>query len=71
VHRYQQREPGTEPEQVAEYLQGPLGLAVDPAGNLFVVEQGANRIVLVHPNGDKFAWLPDISDPQYLAFTQY
>lgn len=70
VYRFNQREPGI-PTLVASDLLGPTGLAVDLVGNLFIVEQGASRIVLVTFEGKKFAWLTDVEDGQYLAFSQY
>ncbi|MES2746248.1 MAG: hypothetical protein V4655_12530 [Bdellovibrionota bacterium] len=70
VHRFHQREPGAS-VVVAEGLLGPTGLAVDLVGNLFIVEQGASRIVLVTFDNKKFAWMTEISDGQYLAFSQY
>jgi sugar lactone lactonase YvrE len=70
IHRYNQREPG-EGQVVANNLLGPTGIAIDLVGNMFVVEQGANRIVLVTDDGKKFEWLTGIMDGQYLAFTQY
>lgn len=70
VYRYHQREPNGE-TLVADGLLGPTGIAVDLVGNIFVVEQGAGRIILVTYDGFKYAWLTDVSDPQYLAFTQY
>lgn len=70
IYRYHQREPG-EAKLVADNLFGPTGIAIDLIGNVFVVEQGANRIVLVTDDGKKFEWLTGIEDGQYLAFTQY
>lgn len=70
IYRYNQREPG-EGQLVANNLLGPTGIAIDLVGNMFVVEQGANRIVLVTYDGKKFEWMTGIVDGQYLAFTQY
>jgi sugar lactone lactonase YvrE len=70
VLRYHQTEPG-EGTLVADGLVGPAGIAVDLVGNIFVVEQGAGRVILVTYDGLKFAWLTDVADPQYLAFAQY
>lgn len=70
VYRFHQQTPG-EATLVADNLVGPMGIAVDLAGNIFVVEQGAGRIVLITFDGLKYAWLSDVKDPQYLAFTQY
>ncbi len=70
VYRYSQRTP-TQKTAVADQLNGPQGIAVDPAQNIFVVEQGAGRIVLVTFDGQLYQWATGLSDPQYLAFTQY
>ncbi len=70
VYRYDQRTPG-EPTLVADGLIGPAGIAVDLVGNIFLVEQGAGRIVLITYDGTTFSWLSDVEDPQFLAFTQY
>lgn len=70
VMRYHQREPG-EGTLVADNILGPTGIAVDLVGNIFLVEQGAGRIVLITFDGKKYAWIDDVEDPQYLAFTQY
>jgi hypothetical protein len=70
VYRYHQREPD-EGAVVADGLVGPLGIAVDLVGDLFVVEQGAQRVVLISHDGTKYSWLSGVTDPQYLAFTQY
>jgi hypothetical protein len=70
VYRYHQQTPG-DGVIVGDGLVGPLGLAVDLVGDLFIVEQGAQRIVLVSHDGRKYSWLADLTDPQYLAFTQY
>lgn len=55
---------------VADGLNGATGLAVDPAGNLYVAESGSARIVLVTFDGKLYNWA-DIVLPQYMAFTQY
>jgi hypothetical protein len=70
VNRYHQRsaEGGF---VVATGLAGPLGIAVDLVGNIFIAEQGAGRIILVNYEGRAFSWLSGVEDPQYLAFTQY
>ncbi len=70
VMRYHQRDPG-EGTLVADNILGPTGIAVDLVGNIFLVEQGAGRIILVTYDGRKYAWITDVEDPQYLAFTQY
>lgn len=70
VYRYDQREPDGK-TLVADALLGPTGIAVDLVGNIFLVEQGAGRIVLVTFDGQTYAWIDDVTDPQYLAFTQY
>jgi len=70
IIRYNQREPGAG-TLVADNLLGPTGIAVDLTGNIFIVEQGASRVVLVTYDGKKFEWLSGVEDGQYLAFTQY
>lgn len=70
VYRFSQEGP-TGMTPVADSLNGPQGIAVDPAQNIFVVEQGAGRIVLVTYDGNLFQWAAGLVDPQYLAFTQY
>jgi hypothetical protein len=70
VIRYHQRNPEGA-HVVAENLAGPLGIAVDLVGNIFIAEQGAGRIILVNYEGRAFSWLSGVEDPQYLAFTQY
>lgn len=70
VYRFDQRTAGNRTAVAAELL-GPTGLAVDLVGNLFIVESGASRIVLVTYDGKKFAWLTGLEDGQYLAFSQY
>ncbi len=70
VLRYHQRSPGN-PKVVADSLSGPTGIAVDPVGNIYIVEQGAARIVLVTHKGEFYSWATGIIDPYYLVFTQY
>lgn len=70
VSRFNPRDSGNK-TLVASELLGPTGLAVDLVGNLFIVEAGASRIVLVTFDGKKFAWLTGVEDGQYLAFAQY
>jgi DNA-binding beta-propeller fold protein YncE len=70
VIRYHQREPSGA-TVVANNLLAPTGIAVDPVGNIFVVEQGASRIVLISFDGIKYEWIADLNDPQYVAFSQY
>ncbi len=70
VIRYQQRGPTGE-TVVADSLSGIAGLAVDPVGNIYAVEQGANRVILIGFDGKLYTWVSDTLDPQYLAFTQY
>lgn len=70
VLRYHQRDPGGM-TVVADALSGPTGIAVDPVGNIYIVEQGAARIVLVTHKGDLFAWATGVIDPYYAVFTQY
>lgn len=55
---------------VADGLNGATGLAVDPAGNLYIAEAGSARIVLVSFDGQLFNFA-DVVLPQYMAFTQY
>ncbi len=69
IRYHQRRAEGT--HVVAEGLAGPLGIAVDLVGNIFIAEQGAGRIILVNYEGRPFSWLTGVEDPQYLAFTQY
>ncbi len=70
VLRFHQRDPGS-PAVVADALSGPTGIAVDPVGNIYIVEQGAARIVLVTHKGEFFAWATAVVDPYYAVFTQY
>lgn len=70
VYRYQQDNPSVK-VTVADLLQGPQGIAIDPAQNIYVMETGTNRIVLVTYDGQLFQWVTGIVDGQYLAFTQY
>lgn len=70
IVRYHQRGP-TGATTVADALSGIAGLAVDPVGNIYAVEQGANRIILISYDGQLYSWVTDTLDPQYLAFTQY
>lgn len=72
VLRFHQRAPGSDTGVVvADQLLGPRGIAVDPVGNIYVVEQGAGRIVLITHEGVLYSWVSNVVDPQYLAFTQY
>ena len=74
VYRFHQDSPG-KGTMVADGLQGPVGMAVDPVGNLDVVEQAAQRVVLITTDLHKYSWMHQSEagfvDPQYLAFTQY
>lgn len=70
VLRYHQREPG-DVTVVADTLSGPSGIAVDPVGNIYIVEQGAARIVLVDREKKFYAWATNVIDPYYIVFTQY
>jgi len=70
VLRYHQRSAGGE-KVVADSLSGPTGIAVDPVGNIYIVEQGAARIVLVTHSGELYAWATSVIDPYYAVFTQY
>lgn len=56
---------------VADALSGVAGMVVDPVGNIYAVEQGAARIILITFDGQLFTWVSDVIDPQYIAFTQY
>jgi hypothetical protein len=72
VLRYPQRSPGGAGAPVFEDLSGPLGVAVDTVGNIYVVEVGKARISLVTYDGTLYSWAADgLADPRYLAFTQY
>ncbi len=55
----------------ATALQSPLGIAVDPVGNVYVIEQASGRLVLVTTDGKRFSWVTGFLDPQYVALTQY
>ncbi len=70
VFRYHQKQ-GSGKTTIAESLSAPSGIAVDPVGNLYVIEQGAARVVLIDITGNKFVFIDGSIDPQYLAFTQY
>jgi DNA-binding beta-propeller fold protein YncE len=70
VLRYHQDSPGTA-VPVADQLTGPQGIAVDPVGDIYVIEQGAGRVVLVSFDGTLYQWTSGLVDPQYMAFTQY
>lgn len=70
VVRYHQRSPG-DAVVVADALSGPTGIAVDPVGNIYIVEQGAARIVLVTYKGELFQFAGSVLDPYYAVFTQY
>ena len=54
----------------AHTLLGPLGLAFDSAGNLYVAESGANRIESFTPAGGlgSFLGILPLNDPTGLAF---
>ena len=70
VFRFHQKEPGDK-SLVSNGIVGPLGIAVDPVGNIFLVEQGAGRVIVISYEKIKYSWISDLNDPQYLAFTQY
>lgn len=70
VLRYHQRDPGSM-KVVADALSGPSGIAVDPVGNIYIIEQGAARIVLVTHKGEFFAWATGVVDPYYAVFTPH
>lgn len=69
VFRYNQRDNGGL-VTVADGLNGATGIAVDPAGNIYIAEPGASRLVLVTFDGQLYNW-SSVSVPQYLTFTQY
>lgn len=69
VYRFNQKNSSGQ-KVVADGLNGATGLAVDPAGNLYIAEAGAARIILVTFDGALYNW-SDIVLPQYMAFTQY
>jgi sugar lactone lactonase YvrE len=70
VWRYHQKDPGGA-QIVADLLQSPSGLAVDPVGNIYIVEKGQSRITLVSQDAKLYTWVSGLSDPDFLAFTQY
>ncbi len=70
ILRFHQRG-GSSKAVVAEGLSAPSGIAVDPVGNLYVIEQGNPRVVLVDIEGLSWEWVTGVIDPQYLTFTQY
>jgi sugar lactone lactonase YvrE len=70
VWRYHQTAPGGA-EVVADSLQTPSGIAVDPVGNIYIVEKGQSRITLVTQDRKLYTWVSGLSDPDFLAFTQY
>lgn len=71
LYRYQQTSPGTG-VKIVEDLRTPTGIAVDPVGNVFVVEVGRQRISLISYDGQMSNWSSaGLIDPRYLAFTQY
>lgn len=69
VYRFNQKNSQGQ-KVVADGLNGATGLAVDPAGNLYIAEAGAARIILVTFDGSLYNW-SDVVLPQYMAFTQY
>jgi hypothetical protein len=71
VLRYGQTSPGGAGEPVGEKLTGPRGIAVDAVGNIYIVEVGKLRIALATYDGQIFSWSSGLTDPQFLAFTQY
>lgn len=73
IHRFHQRDPGGQ-TIVAEGLVGPSGIAVDPVGNMYFIEVGANEINIVTYTGNRHQFSLDsepLVDGRYLAFTQY
>ncbi len=69
VYRFNQKNSSGQ-VSVADGLRGATGIAVDPAGNVYVAESGSARIVLVTFDGTLFNFA-DVVLPQYMAFTQY
>ncbi len=70
ILRFHQQGPTGE-TVVADALGGVSGMAVDPVGNLYAVEQGSARIIVITYDNHLLVWSTDVVDPQYLAFTQY
>lgn len=69
VYRFNQKSAEGQ-KVVADGLNGATGIAVDPAGNIYIAEAGAARIVLVTFDGKLYNW-SDVVLPQYMAFTKY
>jgi len=70
IWRFHQRG-GSAPTLVAEGISAPSGIAVDPVGNIYAIEQGNARVILIDISGQMWEWVSGIIDPQYLTFTQY
>ncbi len=70
VLRYHQEGPTGE-TVVADALRGPQGIAVDPVGNIYVVEKGNLRITVISHDQVAYTFASGLIDPNYLAFTQY
>jgi sugar lactone lactonase YvrE len=70
VWRYHQTDSGGA-TVVADSLQTPSGIAVDPVGDIYIVEKGQSRITLVTQDAKLYTWVSGLSDPDFLAFTQY
>ena len=70
VWRFDQVDPGGG-TVVVNNLKSPAGIAVDPVGNVYVAEKGNGRITLVSTGGQFFTFYSPLTDPGYLAFTQY
>jgi hypothetical protein len=70
ILRFHQQGPTGE-TVVADNLSGVAGMAVDPVGNVYAVEQGASRVIVVTHDGKLLLWTSDVVDPQYIALTQY
>ncbi len=49
-----------------KHLNGPEGLAVDAAGNVYVCDRGNDRVVVASPDGDFLGAFP-VEDPEQIA----
>ncbi|MEF2145453.1 MAG: hypothetical protein V3573_08410 [Desulfovibrionaceae bacterium] len=52
---------------VLKGFQKPTGLHFDRLGNLYIAEQGANRIIMVTPDGDRVLFAEGVPAPAGLA----